>query len=95
MIHALSPREKLVARLIRKGMSNRDIAESMGVAVGTVKIHVHHILNKTNKRSRLELAVDRRLSPRRQSKWGHLRRHRHDAAPRPPSCRADPAQSRR
>jgi DNA-binding NarL/FixJ family response regulator len=61
MISALSPREKLVARLIRKGMSNRDIAQRMGVAVGTVKIHVHHILNKTNKRSRLELAVDRRL----------------------------------
>ena len=60
MTRALSPREKLVAQLICKGMSNSDIAESMGVAVGTVKVHVHHILNKREKRSRLELAVDRR-----------------------------------
>jgi len=61
MIHVLSPREKLVVQLIRKGMSNRDIAQWLGLAVGTIKIHVHHILSKTNKRSRLELAVDRRI----------------------------------
>jgi DNA-binding NarL/FixJ family response regulator len=54
MISALSLREKMVAQLICKGMSNHDIAQSMGLAVGTVKIHVHHILHKTNKRNRLE-----------------------------------------
>jgi DNA-binding NarL/FixJ family response regulator len=61
MISALSLREKMVAQLICKGMSNHDIAQSMGLAVGTVKIHVHHILHKTNKRNRLELAIDGRL----------------------------------
>jgi DNA-binding NarL/FixJ family response regulator len=61
MTNALSPREKIVADLICKGMSNRDIAQRIGVAVGTVKIHVFHILMKENKRSRLELAVGRRL----------------------------------
>jgi DNA-binding NarL/FixJ family response regulator len=77
MIRALTSREMLVAQLIRKGMSNRDIAKSMGVAVGTVKVHVHHILKKREMRSRLELAVDRRRLFRRggnRDRGQHLQR---------------------
>jgi len=53
----LTPREQQVASLVSKGMKNREIAESLGIATGTVKIHLMHIFEKTGIRDRFELAL--------------------------------------
>jgi DNA-binding NarL/FixJ family response regulator len=53
----LTPREAEVAALVSKGLKNREIAESLGIATGTVKIHLMHIFEKTGMRDRFELAL--------------------------------------
>ena len=53
----LTPREQQVAELVSKGMKNREIAESLNIATGTVKIHLMHIFEKTGIRDRFELAL--------------------------------------
>lgn len=53
----LTPREQEVASLVSKGMKNREIAEALGIATGTVKIHLMHIFEKTGIRDRFELAL--------------------------------------
>jgi DNA-binding NarL/FixJ family response regulator len=42
----LSPREAGVARLLRRGLSNKEIARELDLSVATVKHHVHSILDK-------------------------------------------------
>jgi DNA-binding NarL/FixJ family response regulator len=51
----LSPREREILELIRQGMTNDEIAERLGIKVGSTKIHVHNILAKTGAKSRREL----------------------------------------
>jgi DNA-binding NarL/FixJ family response regulator len=53
----LTPREQQVAELVAKGMKNREIAETLNIATGTVKIHLMHIFEKTGIRDRFELAL--------------------------------------
>ncbi len=53
----LTPREQQVASLVAKGMKNREIAEALRIATGTVKIHLMHIFEKTGIRDRFELAL--------------------------------------
>jgi DNA-binding NarL/FixJ family response regulator len=53
----LTPREQQVADLVCKGMKNREIAEVLGIATGTVKIHLMHVFEKTGIRDRFELAL--------------------------------------
>ena len=53
----LTPREREVAALVSKGLKNREIAETLGIATGTVKIHLMHIFEKTGIRDRFELAL--------------------------------------
>ena len=53
----LTPREQQVAALVAKGMKNREIAEALQIATGTVKIHLMHIFEKTGIRDRFELAL--------------------------------------
>ena len=43
---ALSPREVEVLGLVARGLSNKEIAEQLGTAAGTIKIHVQNILAK-------------------------------------------------
>lgn len=49
---SLTPREHDVLRMLAGGHSNQEIADALHVSVGTVKVHVSHILAKLNVRSR-------------------------------------------
>lgn len=53
----LTPREQDVLRLIAKGASNREIAQSLYISEGTVKNHVTNILNRLNLRDRTQAAI--------------------------------------
>ena len=55
--HPLTRRESEVTHLVGIGMSNREIAQRLGLSVGTVKIHIHSIFRKTGARRRSELVV--------------------------------------
>jgi DNA-binding NarL/FixJ family response regulator len=48
----LTQREREVLRLFSAGMSNREIGRALGVVEGTVKNHVHNILQKLGVRDR-------------------------------------------
>lgn len=52
----LTPREMEVLELLGQDMTNTDIADALYIEVGTVKNHVHSILNKLNVTSRGEAA---------------------------------------
>jgi len=53
----LTPREQQVIQLIVDGMCNKEIAAALGVAIHTVKSHVHSVLQKLSVGSRLALAA--------------------------------------
>jgi DNA-binding NarL/FixJ family response regulator len=59
----LTPRETEVLRLMAAAYTNREIAEALGTAEGTVKIHVSNILSKLGARDRTQ-AVLRALEER-------------------------------
>jgi DNA-binding NarL/FixJ family response regulator len=50
----LTAREREVLELLREGLSNQEIADRLGIRVGTVKNHVHSILQKLGLDSRFE-----------------------------------------
>ena len=54
---ALSERELEILRLIAKGDSNREIADALFLAEGTVKNHVTNILGKLDVRDRTQAAL--------------------------------------
>lgn len=56
---ALTDREYEVARLVTRGMSNKEIARELGIELATVKNHVHRILGKLGLRRRGEIAARR------------------------------------
>lgn len=53
----LTARELQVVDLLGKGLSNKEIATHLNIAVHTVKSHVHNVLEKLALRSRLEVAA--------------------------------------
>jgi DNA-binding NarL/FixJ family response regulator len=53
----LTSREREVAALIAKGLSNKQIARHLRVHEGTVKIHLHNIYTKLGIQNRTVLAV--------------------------------------
>lgn len=53
----LSPREEEVLTLIVEGLTNREIATDLGIAVNTVRNHVRSILEKLDVRNRVQAAV--------------------------------------
>lgn len=53
----LTEQENRTLEHLIAGKSNKLIARDMGIAEGTVKVHVKHLLKKLNLRSRLEAAV--------------------------------------
>ena len=52
----LSEREAEVGKLMAAGKTNREIGEALGIAAGTVKIHVGNIFAKLDVQSR-EMAI--------------------------------------
>lgn len=54
---SLTKRERQVIELLGEGLSNKEIAIRIHVAVHTVKSHVHNLLEKLALRSRLEVAA--------------------------------------
>lgn len=51
----LTDRETEVVLLVHRGLSNGEIARTMGVSVGTVKRHVYNVFNKVGVDSRSHL----------------------------------------
>jgi DNA-binding NarL/FixJ family response regulator len=54
---ALSPRELQILELIVKGLSNKQIADRLGITEGTVKWHVNAILGRMNVSDRTQAPV--------------------------------------
>ena len=53
---SLSERESQIARMVAAGMLNRDIADQLGIAVRTVKLHRMHMMRKLGASNVIELA---------------------------------------
>ncbi|MBD1572556.1 two-component system response regulator NarL [Vibrio sp. S17_S38] len=56
-VDSLTKREFQTLKLVATGMTNKMIARKLGIAEGTVKVHVKSLLKKLNLRSRVEMAV--------------------------------------
>ena len=54
---SLTEREEHVLQLLTQGMANKEIARSLGIAVGTVKAHVRNVFGKLDAQSRTEAAA--------------------------------------
>jgi LuxR family maltose regulon positive regulatory protein len=54
LVEPLTERELEVLRLIAAGLSNREIAQELVVAVSTVKTHINHIYGKLAVKSRIQ-----------------------------------------
>lgn len=56
-LDSLTKREVAVLELVATGLSNKLIARELGIAEGTVKVHVKRVLAKLGMRSRVEAAL--------------------------------------
>ncbi len=52
----LTARELDVARLVARGLRNKQIARELSITEGTVKMYLHNVYEKLNVTSRVELA---------------------------------------
>lgn len=57
ILELLTPREKEILQLVAQGASNKHIATSLNIAEGTVKNHLHHVLEKLQLRNRAQAAA--------------------------------------
>ena len=55
-IASLTEREVQIAKMVSDGMLNRDIADKLGIAVRTVKLHRMHMMRKLDVTNVIELA---------------------------------------
>lgn len=53
----MTPRERQVTNLIAEGLSNKEIAARLHIAVHTVKSHVRNVMEKLTLHSRLQIAA--------------------------------------
>lgn len=58
----MTNREREVIELIAEGLSNKQIADRLNLAVETIKSHVHNILEKLQLHTRLEIASYRHIA---------------------------------
>jgi len=60
----LTPRERDIAQLVASGLKNKEIAQTLSISPGTVKVHLMHIFEKAGVQDRFQLAAQaRRLLP--------------------------------
>ena len=57
LVASLTEREREVLDHVARGQSNKVIAQALDISHNTVKLHVRHIMDKLNLRSRVEAAV--------------------------------------
>jgi two-component system, NarL family, nitrate/nitrite response regulator NarL len=57
LLERLTDRQRDVFRLLLSGQSNKEIARSLGVLEGTVKVHVRAIMQKLGVSSRTQVAI--------------------------------------
>ena len=57
MTAELTPREKQLIALLAQGLRNREIADSLDITEGTVRIYLSKLYLKTGSRDRFELAL--------------------------------------
>jgi DNA-binding NarL/FixJ family response regulator len=67
----LTEREREILVLLGEGYSNRDIAEELVITVGTVKNHVHNILDKLDVHTRKQAAMVARQLALGETKANH------------------------
>jgi two-component system, NarL family, nitrate/nitrite response regulator NarL len=65
----VTPREREIAVLVARGLSNKEIARRINISEGTVKIHLHNAYNKLGVANRTSLAT---LAHRHWVKGGSL-----------------------
>ncbi|WP_062049015.1 response regulator transcription factor [Bacillus sp. JCM 19034] len=53
----ITPRERAILTCIGEGLNNKEVAERLGLSVGTVKNQTSHILDKLELRDRTQLAI--------------------------------------
>jgi two-component system, NarL family, nitrate/nitrite response regulator NarL len=53
----LSDRERMILHQLKRGASNKQIARELGIAAGTVKVHVKSVLRKIRVQNRTQAAV--------------------------------------
>jgi two-component system, NarL family, nitrate/nitrite response regulator NarL len=54
---SLTAREAEIARLVSRGLRNKEIARELHLSEGTVKMHLHHIYEKLHLAGRTQLAL--------------------------------------
>ncbi len=64
---SLTPRETQVLKLLTLGYSNKEIARSLGMLEGTVKVHVKSIMKKLGVNNRTQAAIAANRSFGRQT----------------------------
>jgi len=57
LLNLLTPRELQVFKLLPSGMTNAEMGRELGIATGTVKVHVERILHKLDLGDRTQAAV--------------------------------------
>ena len=57
LVNPLTRREQEILALLASGKTNQEIAEILSIALGTVRVHVHAILQKLEVRDRTQAAV--------------------------------------
>ena len=56
-VSRLTSRERNIAQLVARGLSNKAIARELHLSEGTVKMHLHHIYEKFGLGGRMQLAL--------------------------------------
>ena len=57
MYEPLTKRQREILQMLAQGHSNNEIAQKLGVAIGTIKAHVHHIFSKLSAGSRTKALI--------------------------------------